>query len=263
MAHFTGSPAVVKQWKTMEAKELSFLQRQYEDGASEISDAVMSKVPEKFDATLKTMFAKAFALIFEKGTGVIEKTYRKNRHTEVFNRNAEKHEEVENKMTTGAFSLHSGLTRAKNVVIAGVEGLGFGAFGIALPDIPVFTALIMKSVYETALSYGYEYESDEERLFILKLIEASTLHGDELYAADKAINRWIHAGKAFPETLEEQIKRTSDALAISLLASKAVQNIPVAGMLGGTYNVIFINNVTTYADCKYKRRFLFTKLQKK
>ena len=36
------------------------------------------KVPEKLQGTLDTAFAKAFGMIFEKGTGVIEKTYKKD-----------------------------------------------------------------------------------------------------------------------------------------------------------------------------------------
>ena len=97
-------------------------------------------------------------------------------------------------------------------------------------------------------------------MFILKLIETSTLHGDDLYHADKELNRWIHSGRPFSRTLEEQVTATSDALALNLLTSKAIQKIPVVGALGGSYNVIFINNLTTYADLKYKRRFLFSRM---
>lgn len=39
-------------------------------------------------------------------------------------------------------------------MISGVEGVGLGLLGIGLPDIPLFTAVILKSVYEIALSYG-------------------------------------------------------------------------------------------------------------
>lgn len=262
MASYTGSPAVIRQWKSMEKKELSYLEKQYESGISALSGTITEKIPEKFDASLKGMFAKAFSLIFEKGTAVIEKTYRKEKHAETYQKNEFMHAMHDSANSAAAFSRHAGLTRTKNLAISGVEGIGLGIFGVAVPDIPLFTAMIMKSVYETALSYGYDYERPEERLFILKLIETSTLHGDELFRADREINRWIHAGRPFSTTLEDQIKRTSDALAMDLLASKAVQNIPVVGVLGGSYNVIFINNATKYADLKYKRRFLFAKMKK-
>ena len=41
-----------------------------------------------------------------------------------------------------------------------------GVLGIGLPDIPVFTGMILKNIYETALQYGYSYESREEKYFI-------------------------------------------------------------------------------------------------
>ena len=37
-----------------------------------------------------------------------------------------------------------------------------GALGVGIPDIPVFTGVILKSIYEVAMSYGFEYESDFE-----------------------------------------------------------------------------------------------------
>ena len=262
MASFTGSPGVIRQWKAMEKKEIAYLERQYESGISSISDSITEKIPEKFDATLKNMFAKAFSLIFEKGTAVIEKTYRKEKHSETYQKNEFLHAMHDSPGSAAAFSRHAGVTRAKNVAISGVEGIGMGLFGVAMPDIPIFTAMIMKSIYETALSYGFDYEQPEERMFLLKIIETSTLHGGELYRADKELNRWIHAGKPFDRTLEEQIRSTSDALAMDLLAAKTVQNIPVVGVLGGSYNVIFIRNLTTYADLKYKRRFLFAKMRR-
>lgn len=261
MANYTASPAIIKQWKDMEKKELSFLEKQYEDSMSSISDTVNSKIPDKFEASLKSMFSKAFALIFEKGTGVIEKSYSRNKHNETFMKNSFMHSIKDNTKSASAFSRHAGLTRAKNVVLSGVEGIGLGLFGVAVPDIPLFTAMIMKSVYETSLSYGYDYDKPDERMFILKLIETSTLHGDELYHSDKELNRWIHSGRSFSRTMEEQISASSDALAIDLLTSKAIQKIPVVGVLGGSYNVVFINNLTTYADLKYKRRFLFSQMQ--
>jgi len=40
-----------------------------------------------------------------------------------------------------------------------------GAFGVGLPDIPVFVGVVLKSVYEVALNYGYRYDTPEEKYF--------------------------------------------------------------------------------------------------
>lgn len=86
-----------------------------------------------------TAFAKAFTLIFEKGTGVIEKTSKKSK---------------------GAGT--------KNLLLSGVSGVGMGVLGIGLPDIPVFTGMILKSIYETALHYGCGYDTKEDRRIMMR-----------------------------------------------------------------------------------------------
>lgn len=52
--------------------------------------------------------------------------------------------------------------------------------------------MVLKSVYEIALSYGYEYRSDEEKIFILKIIEAAMCDEDEFMQKDAALNSDIH-----------------------------------------------------------------------
>ena len=57
-------------------------------------------------------------------------------------------------------------------MVSGAAGMGMGLFGVALPDIPLFTAMLLKSLYEVALSYGYNYDELGEKYFILLLIGA-------------------------------------------------------------------------------------------
>jgi len=45
-----------------------------------------------------------------------------------------------------------------NTSITVLEGGGLGLLGIGLPDIPLFIAVIMRTIYEVALSYGYDYK---------------------------------------------------------------------------------------------------------
>ncbi len=262
MAKYTASPAIVTQWRAMEKKENRFLEKQYEQPSS-VLDRLEKKVPEKMTDTLQAAFSKAFRLIFEKGTVVIEKTYNKEEQQTAFLQNEFIDELKGNQRTARAFSKRSGATRWKNLLLSGIEGIGLGAVGVAIPDIPIFTGMILKSIYEISLSYGFEYEERDERIFILKLIENVTLHGEALYQSDRAVNRWIHTGTPFAETEEEQIQRTSDAIAMDLLYSKFLQSIPVAGILGGAYNPLFIDKVTRYADVKYNRRLLFQKMHPK
>ena len=57
--------------------------------------------------------------------------------------------------------------------------------------------------------------------------------------------------------------KTSDSIAAELLCMKFLQTIPVVGVIGGAYDVVFLNRVLKYADFKYQRRRLFSKLTPK
>lgn len=261
MSKFTAAPAVKKQWLAMQKQEQKFLQNQYDKGSSAINDTIEKHMPEKLKTTIESAFCKAFQLVFEKGTGIIEKTYSKDKHETTFAANKYAEDFRQNKRTISSFSKRSNSTKNKNLAMSGIEGIGFGLLGVGLPDIPVFTAMILKSLYEISLSYGYSYDSEEEKLFLLKLIEAAMSHGDELYNCDNEINTWIHTQKPFKTSRSEQIKRTSDSISMEIIYTKFIQTIPLAGVIGGAYDVVYLNRITKYADIKYRRRFLFSKFE--
>lgn len=263
MAKYTASPALKKQWAQLDKKEHRFLEKQYESNPSLINEKLDEYVPDKLRSALDTGFFKAFELIFEKGAGFIEKTYDKEKHQTTFMTNEFAESINQNTRTVSAPSRNSANAQRKNLLLSGAEGIGMGILGIGLPDIPVFTGMILKSIYETALSYGYDYESEEEQIFILKLIETAVSHGDDLYKGDRSLNRFIYTGKPFGVTKKEQMIKTSDSIAAELICMKFLQTIPVVGVIGGAYDVVFLNRILKYADLKYQRRRLFTKLTPK
>ena len=66
-------------------------------------------------------------------------------------------------------------------------------------------------------------------------------------------------GVQYPElelTLEEQIRSTARQLSEAMLYSKFLQNIPVAGVVGGVKDGVFLRRVQQYAAIKYRKRFL-------
>lgn len=60
-------------------KEQRFLEKRQQKKETALNRLLSEKVPEKLQHTLDTAFEKAFYLIFEKGTGIIEKTYPKEK----------------------------------------------------------------------------------------------------------------------------------------------------------------------------------------
>ena len=252
-----------KEWTALEKKEARYLMRRREEKTSSaLQQKLEEKIPEKLEETLNTAFIKAFDLVFEKGTGLIEKTYNKDQQKTDYQVREYAAGLKESRKTVKAFGRQSQGTRMKNLMISGVEGVGLGLLGIGLPDIPLFTAVILKSVYEIALSYGYEYESEKEQWFILKMIETALKKGEELERNNSLLNAWIDQN-GIGETVKgrkEQSKETAAALAEALLYMKFLQGIPVVGVAGGAADTVYLKKITDYAELKYKRRFLRKKI---
>lgn len=252
-----------KEWTALEKKEARYLMRRREEKTSSaLQQKLEEKIPEKLEETLNTAFIKAFDLVFEKGTGLIEKTYNKDQQKTDYQVREYAAGLKESRKTVKAFGRQSQGTRMKNLMISGVEGVGLGLLGIGLPDIPLFTAVILKSVYEIALSYGFEYESEKEQWFILKMLETALKKGEELERNNSLLNAWIDQN-GIGETVKgrkEQSKETAAALAEALLYMKFLQGIPVVGIAGGAADTVYLKKITDYAELKYKRRFLRKKI---
>lgn len=252
---------IEKEIASVVKKEEEYIRKHYEENESFINRKLEEKVPENFQSRLDSAFSKAFALVFQKGTGVIEKTYSKEKHQRSYMENEELAAERNTRKNLRAFKKNAARSGGKNLVISGVEGVGLGLLGIGLPDIPVFVAVILKSVYETALHYGYDYEGEEERYFILKLIETALSRGSSLEEKNKAVEIFLEK-RTLPESYrrDEQIELTSSMLSKELLYMKFLQGIPVAGVIGGIYDSVYLNRILRYARLKYRKRFLLDRL---
>ena len=151
-----------------------------------------------------------------------------------------------------------------NMAIATVEGMGLGALGIGIPDIVLFITVLLRGVYETALSYGYRYDTSAEQLLILKMMEASLTVGDEGELLDNAVDRMlIHMPTAADKAeLDGQMQKTATAFAVDMLFLKFVQGLPVVGLLGGAANPVYYRKVLRYVELKYRKRYLWQLLRR-
>lgn len=237
-------------------QEERFLKKRADKKETHLNQFLSEKVPRKLQETFNTAFTKAFTLIFEKGTGVIEKTYNRENMEKNFQINRYAAELKEGKKELRAFSKNASNSSRKNMALSAVSGIGMGVLGVGLPDIPIFTAMLLKSIYEIALSYGFEYESQEERYFILLLIQGAVSYGDEMRAVNDKANVYIETGKLPDDYIQaEMIGQTARCLSKELLYMKFLQGIPIAGVIGGAYDVIYMKRIVEYAELKYSRRF--------
>lgn len=225
--------------------ETDFLIKRKKQKQSYIDSKIEKYVPEGLAGTLTAAFTKAFEIIFRDGTGVIKKTY--GRYSSD---------------NCDISRLHSRARAilAKDTVITAAEGTGLGLAGIGLPDIPVFTGVLLRNIYQLAECYGFEYDSKTEQVFILKLIETALSYGDEAETLNDEVNTLMNKidneDYTYYGLISQQISKAAEAVSKEVLYMKFVQTIPVVGAAGGISNLTCLNRVGRFAELKYRKRFI-------
>lgn len=250
---------IEKEWIKIIKAEGKFIDHNLHKKESGWQQKLEKYIPEKLSYNLNVAFYKAFEMIFEKGTAIIEKTYNKEKREKEHQVNVYTAETIGSRKSMKVFGKQAKASQNVNTLFAAVEGIGMGVVGAGIPDIPVFLAVLLRSIYEIATVYGFSYDTELEQIFILKLIETALAHESELLESNAALNAWVKEPKAFEISKEEQIKRTSLALSNEMLYLKFVQGAPIIGVVGGVSDVIYQKKITDYAEMKYKRRFLAEK----
>lgn len=259
-----------KDWNDLQKKEAKFEAKRQAGPTSALINKLDRIIPKKLSDTLNAAFCKGFALIFDKGTGVIEKTYNKEKKQADFMINTYASEVRGDKHSIRNFTKQAKAAKATNLLVSSVEGIGLGLVGAGIPDIPLFSAMVLKSVYEIALSYGYDYESEGEKVFILKVIEVAMYDGEEFIEQNEYLNELIDQIVEDGDTLDHydvdkdaQIKLTANSLSKEMLYTKFLQGQLIVGIAGGLFDPIYVNRISNYAVLKYRRRFLRNKVSSK
>lgn len=261
-AMFSKKSSIEKEWKNLQKQEIDFLVKNIRREDSALNQLLEDKVPEGLQATLDKAFFKAFQLVFEKGTGVIEKTYSKDKIELDYQLGEIKADITKDRKELKAFSSKAKTSGAVNTLVSGVSGVGLGVLGIGVPDILLFTGMVLKNVYQIALNFGFDYESEDEKKLILLMIQGALSSGQGLRKINDEIDTFIDKGLFKAEDdMKTRIKDASECMSKELLYMKFLQGIPFVGAVGGAYNAIYMRRISKYAELKYRRRFYLGKMK--
>jgi len=245
---------LLKEIDALEKKEKKLLNVSKKQ--NKLKETIYEKVPKGLCATLEAAFSKAFKLVFLKGTQIIEKTFDKEDVSLEF----EASDFVINKTGSRKSIKRLDKSARKNNLLnntaTAASGLGLGLLGLGLPDIPLLVSTILKGVYEVSISYGFSYDTDEEKIFILRLLRTA-LADDE---SKKIFNTKLDSMEYSNCSLDEEISVTAKVLSDALLVEKFVQGIPIVGIVGGFVNHMVYRKTSVLAGIKYKKRYLYKKL---
>ncbi len=248
--------------KKLEKKEYSLLEKRMLRNAPLLQRLLADRLPPKLQNTLRDAFLHAFDTVFTHGGAVINKTFSEEKQKTEYEIRRYTAEIQPTKKNLRAFSKKAGQISRGNTALSGTVGVTMGLLGIGLPDIPVFVGFLLKNVYETAITNGFDYKTPGEQYFILLLIEAALASGDTALARETLVNAWIEAhrdipaGTQKPEVFREQLQRTAYALADAVLYMKFIQGIPIVGAAGGISDAVCVSQIGAYSALKYERRRL-------
>lgn len=251
--------AVRKELDSLRKQEARLMKAASQSRDAGFSSRLEEKIPSKVQETLEKAFCRAFGIVFEKGTRIIEKGIRRESMQEDHAIQNYAAELRGTRRELRKMQKSAELAGLRDMAVTTVEGVGLGVLGIGLPDIVLFISVLLKSVYETALRYGFDYDSPREQMFILKLLEGSVIKGREWECLNAEIDGFLERGEEMAsdeKALKAQIERTANAFAADMLLLKFIQGLPVVGMIGGMGNPVYYHKVMKYAGLKYRKRYL-------
>ena len=257
MGWFRRKSPLEKEWAAMEKKELAMARAAVRASRPAWRKKLEELIPRKVFEGLDSAFCKGFQIVFEKGVGIIEKTYNPERIRQIHAVADYAAQVTGRRKELKQIRKNARSAQYGNLAITTAEGLGLGALGVGLPDIVVFIAMLLKGIYETALHYGFEYDTPQEQLLILKMMETSLAKGEQWLELDEEVEELMTEEFLFDVSdVQEQIRVTGRAFALDMLLLKFIQGLPVVGILGGAGNPVYYNKVLGYVQVKYRKRYL-------
>lgn len=248
---------IKQELNILDKKENRFLNKDVIEG--NFKSKIHEKIPEGLEGVLNKAFIKAFEIVFNKGSLIIEKSFNKEKINLDYEVNKFMLDYKENHANIKKIDEYSKKANVVNNLFTTSVGTGMGILGLGIPDIPLFVATILRGIYQISLSYGFDYTSKEEQIYILRLIRIALVKNSE---EKKKYNEELKNKESYKVPLENEIKKTAKIMADSLLIEKFIQGIPLIGVIGGAINNSIYRKISNFCMIKYKKRYLIDKLNK-
>jgi len=220
------------------------------------------KIPPKVYDGLVSAFSKGFSLVFKQGIKIIELTYDKHSLQEQHRNRDEALRQGMGRLELRQMKKSVNRSNGWNLTATAAEGIALGIFGVGLPDVVLFLSTLLKGIYETALHYGFAYESPQEQYLILTMMRTALSTGADWERSNGEVERLLTQDSftVTPEALNKRIQETASVFAMDMLLLKFIQGMPMVGFLGGAANPVYYHKVMRYVQLKYKKRYLLKQL---
>ena len=222
------------------------------------------KIPEKVYTGLESAFCTGFSLVFKQGRKIIELTFKKEEMQRQHALRDWKVKTAGSRRELKQMGQSAGKSDTVNLTATTVEGIALGALGIGLPDIVLFLGNLLKGVYETALNYGFDYESRQEQLLILKMMQTALSNGESWVQRNAEVDEMLAQENVdiTDDQFKQQLKDTASAFTMDMLLLKFIQGLPIVGIIGGAANPVYYSKVMKYVQLKYRKRYLLKQNEK-
>lgn len=216
------------------------------------------RIPQKVYTGLESAFAKGFGIVFIHGCAIIERSFNREDIRADFEI---RDYAVQRKGGRKELKqIRRGAQRMDmiNMAVTAVEGIGLGVLGIGMPDVVLFLGNLLKGVYETALNYGFDYNSRQEQLLVLKMMQTALSSGETWAQRNAEVNEMLELETVdiTDDVFHQQVNDTASTFAVDMLLLKFVQGLPVVGIIGGAANPVYYTKVMKYVQLKYRKRYL-------
>lgn len=215
--------------------------------------------PKGHRETLDAAFLKSLKLLLDPDKHVMQKLVNREALEKRFHQLDRLVDQDPGFKALGNIEREAGLICGGGLSAAALEGAGLGSLGVGSPEVILLSALMLRSLYETALIYGISVDRPWEKDLALMVLSAAFAWGDDAYRDERDLSRALDSladGQPIAIDRERRIRQAAGRMAESMSLQKLIQSIPVVGISGMLFNTAAMTRLGSLSRCVYKYRYL-------